>query len=107
MNTYDMFIMMFYALDSRYDEDSPEEFANFLSSANPFLFADEGSAVPYVYSEFKEAYQKYGKNASDEYSFVSLFIDTECDLVIKKAFSEISREEWDEALEIYKANLKK
>lgn len=101
MSIYDIFIMMFYALDAEYDDAPSEELRLFLSDMNPFIFKDEGSAEPSVYENFKKAYQEYGKTAVDEYSFVSLFIDTECTPAIKKAFSGISHDEWDEALKEY------
>lgn len=52
MNTFELYCMVFYMLDATWDESHNKELANYFSSANPFLFADIGSANPAVYKHF-------------------------------------------------------
>ena len=52
MNKFELYSMIFYALDAQWEESENQELGDFLSRANPFLFADEGSADPAVYADF-------------------------------------------------------
>lgn len=45
--------MIFYVLDDVWDDSKDYDLGQFLSSANPFLFSDIGSADPYIYEDFK------------------------------------------------------
>lgn len=52
MNKFELYCMIFYALDAQWEESENQELGEFLSRANPFLFADESSADPAVYADF-------------------------------------------------------
>jgi len=52
MTHFELFCMIYYALEADWEESHNKEPGYFLSGANPFLFKDEGSADPEVYTEF-------------------------------------------------------
>lgn len=104
MSVYDMFIMMYYALDAEYEEHPSETLELFLSDANPFIFKGEGSADPSVYARFKEAYKKYGSDDYEGFSFVFEFIQNECPEAVRKAFAGLNKSEWVEAAARFKKN---
>ena len=52
MNKFELFCMIFFALDADWDETKDSTIGEYLSSANPFLFEDIGSADSSVYSDF-------------------------------------------------------
>ena len=43
MNKFELFCLIFFALDNEWDKTQNEELGNYLSDANPFLFADIGN----------------------------------------------------------------
>lgn len=101
MRVYDIFVMMYYALDSEYQDNPSEELRLFLSDLNPFRFADEGSADPAAYEDFKNAYSEYGTVELNGYTFAKEYIRRECSPLIQEVFTPITNEEWQEAYEIY------
>ena len=52
MNKFELFTMIFYAIDLYYDENPSELLGQFLSEMSPFTFTDIGSADPAVYKKF-------------------------------------------------------
>ena len=97
MKQFELFTMIFYILDDAWDDSKDYDLGQFLSSANPFLFEDIGSAVPDIYEEFKNktpdtidinnSYQiavDYIKSI-EEGKFLSTFLSTSED-VYKKMF---------------------
>ena len=52
MNKFELFCMIFFALDADWDETKDSTIGEYLSSANPFLFEDTGSADPAVFDQF-------------------------------------------------------
>lgn len=52
VNKFELFSMIYYALNHYWKENKSEELTSFLSDMNPFLFDDIGSAVPSVYTKY-------------------------------------------------------
>ena len=52
MNKFELFCMVFYVLDADWDETKDIIVGEYLSGANPFLFADIGSADPTIFIHF-------------------------------------------------------
>ena len=52
MNKFELYTMIFYAIDLYYDDNPSDLLGQFLSSMSPFTFADIGSADPAVYKGF-------------------------------------------------------
>ena len=49
INKFELYCMVFYVLDTEWDENKNPQLGEFLSGANPFLFDDIGSADPTIY----------------------------------------------------------
>lgn len=100
MTRFELYCMIYFALDSEWEESKSEELGNFLSSANPFLFKDIGSADPAIYKEYCEKIPE--KIAPIEsYEYAKKYIDFLANSVISDAFISMTKEEWDEALQEY------
>ena len=68
MNNFEFFTMMYFTLDAQYENyEQDEEFANFLSSLDPFLWEDCSSGDPAYFLEFEDFMK--GKNIGDDYGY--------------------------------------
>ncbi len=98
MLVYDVFVLMFDALDAMYDEAPNENLGNYLSGLNPFWFDDEGSADPAEYEEFKEAFSEFfaDKEATSEetYIFCKNYLKSKAPKEVNDAFDKIDRDDW-------------
>ncbi len=98
MVVYDVFVLMFDALDAMYDEEPNEILGNYLSGLNPFLFDDEGSADPAEYEEFKQAFLKQfndkGPTAEETYVFCKGYLNLNAPKEVNIAFDKINKDDW-------------
>jgi hypothetical protein len=103
MNAYDVFTNFYYALDYIFDLTKSTELGDYLSGANPFLFAEEGSADPAVYDEFEKAFcAEFGTktvNAESAYNWINKYVDILKNDAVKNAFKKITLQMWIEAVE--------
>lgn len=100
MDSFELFKMIFYALDNQYDLNPSEELGNVLSSMNPFLFEGIGSAVPDLYVGFKEIFDKRfnGKCSIEEgYDFAKEYIASLKNNFVEDAFNKVTLDDWIEA----------
>lgn len=104
ISCYDTFRLLYYSLDSIWEENKDENLGEFCSNMNPFLWKDEGSADPALYSHFKNLFEKKYKNEcsyEDAYNFSKDYLKNEVDIYAKyalDAFNKISFEKWLETL---------
>lgn len=100
-SSYNTFKAMFYALDAVYDENKNPVLRSYLTKANPFLFADEGSADPAVYEAFMREYDlALGSDASpeDAMRFVRAHLKGESEDLLE-AFDKVAdAESWKDTL---------
>lgn len=100
MNQFELFCMIYYVLDAEWDESKDEQLGDFLSRANPFLFADIGSADPSVYAQFCE--KAVGSiTIENSYHIAAAYIKSLENDKISSAFSSIGEEEWIECVKEY------
>ena len=97
MNRWDIFVMTFFYLDAYWDDHQTEELGNICSSMNPFLFEGEGSAVPYVYTEFCDFLDGRKIKLENSFDLANKYINSLKQPYITEAFSWISKEEWLES----------
>lgn len=97
MSKFELFCMIFYVLDADWDETKDEIVGEYLSSANPFLFSDENSADPTIFINFCETIND-DITTQNSYSLAQKYIDTLNCNNIKRAFSSITEEEWQECV---------
>ena len=100
MNTFELFCLVFYALDAVWDENKNEELGHYLSNANPFLFKDIGSANPEVYEYFR---MMIPAQISLDRSFdvATEYISTLGSTFISNAFQSVGRTRWEECAKAY------
>lgn len=93
MNKYDLFCLIFYALDAVWDDNHDTELGNFLSAANPFLFTDHESADPAIYDDFASKVPNI-ISIDESYQIAKKYIFTLNSEKINKAFDSIHLDEW-------------
>ena len=98
MLVYDVFVLMFDALDAMYDETPNEILGNYLSGLNPFWFDDEGSADPAEYEEFKETFsQEFPQKEptpEEAYDFCKNYLKYKAPKEVNDAFDKIDKDDW-------------
>lgn len=68
MNNFELFTMMYFTLDAQYkNNEQDEDFANYLSSIDPFLWEDCSSGDPAYFSEFEDFMK--GKSIGEDYGY--------------------------------------
>lgn len=85
--------MVFYAINTDWHDTHDDILGQFLSSANPFLFNDIGSAVPDVFPDFCKVVTEE-ITIENSYSLAQRYIRTLNNDRIMQAFSSISEEDW-------------
>lgn len=108
MNKFELFTMIFYAIDLYYDNNPSDLLGRFLSGMNPFLFEDIGSADPAVYSEFCNIVQEE-ITVENSYNIAIKYIQSinYFDLDLVSAFQSITEEKWKEGcIKYYETNHK-
>ena len=94
MTKYELFAMIFYALDAYYEEDVPEDINNFLGDMCPFTFADENSADPVVYEDYCEFIGNKEISLENSFLLAKEYISQIKDLDLKEAFDDLTEEFW-------------
>jgi len=100
MKKYELFVMVFYALDHEWDQIRGQELGDFLSDMDPFLFDDEGSADPAVYSHFCRVIDE-PVTKENSFALARKYIDSVGKSFVRDAFLKISMSLWDECLDAY------
>ena len=100
MNKFELYCMIFYALDAEWDETKDPRHGEFLSGANPFLFADINSADPTIYAKFSENVAN-SISIEESYKVASAYIASLKNDSVSKAFSSVDENEWVECVEDY------
>ena len=94
MTKYELFVMIFYALDAYYEEDTLEDINNFLSDMCPLTFADEGSADPVVYDDYCKFVGNKEIVLENSFSLAKEYVYQIKDLDLKEAFDDLTEEFW-------------
>lgn len=106
MNKFELYCMIYYALDAEWEENRNEILGNFLSIANPFLFSDIDSADASIYENFcKEVPDTI--TVENSYKLAKDYISSLKCKEIYSAFNAIDKKEWNECLQEYLLNLHK
>lgn len=100
MSRFELFCMIFYVLDANWDETKDKVVGEYLSGANPFLFADIGSADPAVYARFCEIIND-DITIENCYSLAEKYIYALNCENITRAFSSISEADWQDCVSDY------
>ena len=103
MNSFELFTMIFFTLDAYWDEHKGEELGQFLSSMNPFLFEDIGSAVSDIYNDYCSWLGERSITINNSYMIAKEYVDKLNKGFIKEAFGWIDSERWVESCQRFLA----
>lgn len=103
MTEYELYCMIFLALDEDWDSSHNQDLGQFLSSANPFLFKGIGSAVPDVYQEYLQFTQKFKITKENSFDIAKNYIEHVNIPAVTESFSTVKKSGWDAAMEEYLA----
>ena len=101
MNKFELFCMIYLALDADWDETHNEELGRYLSDANPFLFAENVSAVQDVFRDFEDFVGNRLITKENSFSIASEYVNTLNIPAVYQSFSDLEPDQWDEAVEDY------
>ena len=102
MNKFELFCMIFYVLDAYWDESKDSSIGDYLSSANPFLFDDIGSADESVYLDFCRHVNE-PISIENSYSKAIKYLQTIDNKKLVDAFKKTSEDEWTDSVKDYLA----
>lgn len=101
MNKYELFCLIYLALDADWDETHDEELGRFLSDANPFLFAENVSAVQDVFIKFERFVGNREITKDNSFCIASEYIKQLDIPAVLKSFSTLAVDQWDECVRDY------
>ena len=101
MNKFELFSMIFIALDADWDDTHNEELGQFLSNINPFLFKENTSAVPSYYIEFEEIIGNKKISLDNSFDLAKKYIDSVNVSSAVESFNALTKEQWVDACEEY------
>ena len=100
MTRFELFCMIFYVIDFSWSSSHDEALLNFLSDANPFLFADTGSAVPEVFTKFCESVPEK-ISVKQSLKIAEQYITSLNSKAVSNAFRTIDKNKWFTGLKKY------
>ncbi len=101
MNIFELFCLIYFALDSEWDKTQNEELGNYLSDANPFLFTDIGSAVSDCYTSFCDFIGKKQVTTENSFNIAKSYVESLNSKSVSSAFECISEDDWIKAAKKY------
>ncbi len=104
MNNFELFCLIFLALDAQWEDKQNEVLGDYLSGANPFLFTDICSADPEYYENFLTIIKDDNVEISNSYQLAKKYIENINILDVTDAFSKIDESKWLLAAEKYLAS---
>lgn len=93
MNQFELFSLIFLYLEAQWEETKDELFGDFLSSMNPFWFANIGSAVPHVYHDFCKIINE-PITVENSLQLAKKYIASLNDEAVSNAFGKVDPQEW-------------
>ena len=100
MNNFELFCLIFYTMDAKWDETKSEDLGLWLSSMSPFTWGDITSADPTIYVEYEKWIGKKEITLENSYEIAKEYVyslnDDYYNLEeIRKAFDWINKESWE------------
>ena len=102
MNKFELLCAVVYSIDADWQDTHDEALRQYLSDANPFLFANIGSADPWVFTHFCEVVNEE-ITIENSYSLAQQYVRSLNNEKIMQAFSSCSEEDWKECISEYLA----
>jgi len=105
MNKFELFTMIYMALDAYYDKDNTaEEINTFLSDMCPYTFTDLTSAIPEVYDDFVRFVGDREITIDNSYEIAEAYIRQLKNIDVTEAFDDELRSIWKDSCEEYLAS---
>ncbi len=107
LTNFELFCLIFYALDAVWDDSHDKKLGEYLSDANPFLWAEKVSADPAVYDDFCKYIPQERIAIEESYDFARGYINVlpaRYVKAVRNAFAVITKEKWLNSVEKYLSN---
>lgn len=101
MNEFELFTMIFYAIDAYYDDNPTDEMGVFLGMMSPFTFKELDSADSVIFAEFRKVMNGRAITLENSFMYAVEYAKTITYCDIMAVFYGISDEEWKEACKDY------
>ena len=101
MNKFELFCLIFFALDNEWDKTQNEELGEYLSNANPFLFADIGSAISDCYILFCDFIGNKEITTENSFDIANSYVKSLTIKSVSSAFECINKDDWVKAVNKY------
>lgn len=101
MNKFELFCLIFFALDAQWDNAQNEALGNYLSDAKPFLWADIASADPECYDTFCKIVKDNNIALKDSYNVAKNYIEKLAKSAVTEAFLKTDETQWLAAAKEY------
>jgi len=101
LNEFELFTMIFFVLDSEWDESHDEELGQFISAMSPVTFTRIGSAVPEIYDDFLKWLNGRKISLDNSLLLAKEYIESINKEYVSKAFNWIDEKEWLRASKEY------
>ena len=100
MNKFELYCLIFYTMQTEWEDTKNEDLGLWLSSMSPFTFKDIGSAIPDVYQSFCKRIGNKAITLENSFDIAKEYVyslnDDYYNLEeIRKAFDWISKESWE------------
>ena len=101
MNKFELFTMIYFWLDSFYEDTTDENIINQLSEMNPFLWKDISSADPAVYDEFCSFLRGRSITVDNSLKLAREYVKTIDYADMTEAFMDMDEEKWKDGCRKY------
>lgn len=101
MNKFELYCMIFLALDADWDDTQDEELGKFLSDANPFLFAGNVSAIRNIYENFCAFVGDRKITVENSYKIAKEYVAFLANDAVSESFDLLGQEQWMDGLREY------
>lgn len=102
MNEFELFSLIYIALDEYYDPDTCDDKINtFISGLGPFTFTDIGSADPCEYDEYIKFLNGRKITIDNSFDIAKEYVNQIEYVDVREPFEVLTEEEWKEACNKY------
>ena len=101
MNKFELFTMIFYALDLYYEENPADELGSFLGAMSPFTFKEVDSADSAIYTDFCGKIKKNKITVKESRDMAIEYLKSFDDIDLVSPFTNVTETEWIEGCNDY------
>ena len=101
MNKFELFTMIFYALDLYYEENPTDELGSFLGAMSPFTFKEVDSADSAIYSDFCKKIKETKITIEESRDMAIEYLKSIDDIDLVSPFTSVTETDWIEGCNDY------